>query len=99
MESDHNFYTGLVQDISRGGVFVATHDLRPIGTTYVLRLRLPGVDAGVVAEAVVRWVREASAHSDAPAGMGLQFVALSPEAHAAIHEFLRRRESIFYDVD
>ena len=28
LESDHNFYTGLTQNISAGGLFIATHHLR-----------------------------------------------------------------------
>ena len=31
LESDHNFYTGLTQNISAGGLFIATHVLRKIG--------------------------------------------------------------------
>ena len=32
LESDHNFYTGLTQNISSGGVFIATHHLRRSAT-------------------------------------------------------------------
>ena len=42
LESDHNFYTGLTQNISSGGVFIATHHLRRIGDRITLKFTLPG---------------------------------------------------------
>ena len=44
LESDHNFYTGLTQNISSGGVFIATHHLRRIGDRITLKFTLPGSD-------------------------------------------------------
>ena len=35
--SDHNVYTGFTEDISSGGLFVATHDILPIGTRFLER--------------------------------------------------------------
>ena len=43
LESDHNFYTGLTQNISSGGVFIATHHLRKIGDRITLKFTLPGL--------------------------------------------------------
>ena len=42
LESDHNFYTGLTQNISSGGLFIATNALRKIGDRITLKFSLPG---------------------------------------------------------
>ncbi len=44
LESDHNFYTGLTQNISSGGVFIATHHLRRIGDRITLKFTLPELE-------------------------------------------------------
>jgi uncharacterized protein (TIGR02266 family) len=102
LESDSNFYTGLTQDISTGGLFVSTHKLRKIGEHVVVKFGLPGVDGRIVVECEVRWVREPDplqGHrpSDHAPGMGLKFLDLSPESRRIIVSFLRARDSIFYD--
>lgn len=99
-ESASNFFTGLTQDISRGGLFVATHALRKVGERISLSFKLPGEDKPIEVEADVRWVRENTALQRTETyGMGLQFVNLAPEAAAAIDRFMSKRDSIFYDVD
>jgi uncharacterized protein (TIGR02266 family) len=102
LESDSNFYTGLTQDISTGGLFVSTHRLRKIGQHMMVRFSLPGSPAPVMVECEVRWVREAGPLHDErafeqPAGMGLKFLTLSPESRLAITSFLKKRDSIYYD--
>ncbi|HXU81703.1 MAG TPA: TIGR02266 family protein [Polyangia bacterium] len=101
-ESDSNFYTGLTQDISSGGLFVSTHKLRKIGQRMMVKFGLPGSPQPVMVECEVRWLREPGPlHDhrsvDHPPGMGLKFLNLSPESRTAIDYFLRRRDSIFYD--
>lgn len=99
LESDHNFYTGLTQNISAGGLFIATHHLRRIGDRIVLKFTLPGSDKAVEVETEVRWIRENSSlqRVDGATGMGVRFVNLSPEASAAINRFLQSRDSLYYD--
>jgi uncharacterized protein (TIGR02266 family) len=99
LESDHNFYTGLTQNISSGGVFIATHHLRRIGDRITLKFTLPGTDKTVAVETEVRWIRENTALQkvDGNTGMGVRFINLSPEASAAINAFVQARESLYYD--
>jgi uncharacterized protein (TIGR02266 family) len=99
LESDHNFYTGLTQNISSGGVFIATHHLRKIGDRITLKFTLPGSPKAVEVETEVRWIRENTAlmRADGGTGMGVRFINLSPEAKAAIDGFLQSRESLYYD--
>lgn len=98
MESDHNFYTGLTQDISTGGLFVATHRLRKVGEHLLVAFTLPGRTERISVETEVRWIRSLPVpNADAPVGMGLRFVNLTTEARLAIAMFLRHRDSLFYD--
>jgi uncharacterized protein (TIGR02266 family) len=100
LESEHNFFTGLTQDLSAGGVFVATNSRPVIGERVQVRITLPTSPTPLDILTVVRWVRM----RDLPggggkAGVGLLFVELSPEARRAIEAFLTQRESLFVDVD
>jgi uncharacterized protein (TIGR02266 family) len=99
LESDHNFYTGLTQNISSGGLFIATNVIRKIGDRITLKFSLPGTTEMVSVETEVRWIRENSAlHKvDGSTGMGVRFVNLSPVASAAIQKFLESRDSLYYD--
>jgi uncharacterized protein (TIGR02266 family) len=99
LSSDSNFYTGLTQDISTGGLFVATHQLHRVGQHVTVHLTLPGAPQAVTVDCEVRWIREVSAlnGSDATTGMGLKFLSISPQARLAISSFLQARDSIFYD--
>ena len=99
LESEHNFYTGLTQNISAGGLFIATHHLRKIGDRITLKFQLPGSEKAVEVETEVRWLRENSALNrvDGATGMGVRFINLSPAATAAITQFLSSRDSLYYD--
>jgi uncharacterized protein (TIGR02266 family) len=99
IESDSNFFMGLTEDISTGGIFIATYDVRTIGSPMTINFTLP--DGHLVsAEGVVRWVREyQGGDSDAEhmPGMGVQFTALTEQDQHAIEAFVRYRQPIFYD--
>jgi uncharacterized protein (TIGR02266 family) len=99
LESDHNFYTGLTQNISSGGVFIATHHIRRIGDRITLKFTLPGSEKVLDVETEVRWIRENSAlqRVEGAQGMGVRFINLSPEASAAINAFVQSRDSLYYD--
>ena len=99
LESEHNFYTGLTQNISAGGLFIATHHLRRIGDRIALKFQLPGSEQSVAVETEVRWIRENSSlqRVDGATGMGVRFINLSPEATNAIQSFLSTRDSLYYD--
>jgi uncharacterized protein (TIGR02266 family) len=99
-ESDHNFYTGLTSDLSGGGLFVATHQIRSVGERVQLHFTLPTLREPIEAVTEVRWVRATPMPSGGgEAGMGLQFLQLAPQAKEAIKAFLKKRDSLFFDVD
>jgi uncharacterized protein (TIGR02266 family) len=96
--SEHNFYAGFAENLSAGGVFIATHNLKPVGSKIELSINLPdGVQMRAMGE--VRWIRVFNEASDTPPGMGVRFSEISPEAVASIDAFLARREPLFFDDD
>jgi len=96
--SEHNFYTGFVENMSSGGLFVATHDPVSIGELYELTFSVPGLNRSCTATCEVRWVREYNPLApDTVPGMGLRFKQLDPDARAAIELFIRHRDPIFFD--
>ena len=98
LASEHNFYSGITSDLSEGGVFVATHVPAQIGERLAMELRLPGRTDTYRVEGIVRWVRDLRVTCDGvPPGFGMQFTGLSPDALAAIHQFVAQRDSIFFE--
>ena len=95
--SDHNFYVGLVENLSAGGVFVATHLLKPVGEVIEFTIHLPDSNDVVAGTGEVRWIREYADSGDTPPGMGVRFLELSVGSVQAIERFLARREPLFYD--
>jgi uncharacterized protein (TIGR02266 family) len=94
--SDSNLFTGFTNDVSAGGVFVATLELMPIGTHVDVAFNLPG-GQHIEGRGEVRWLRE---HDDrnpeAFPGMGIQFVDLPLTAVGAIQQFAAEREPMFF---
>jgi uncharacterized protein (TIGR02266 family) len=94
--SDSNFFTGFSTDISEGGIFVATVETVPRGTTVELDFTLPG-GRPLKARGVVRWLREPNNHTpDLMPGVGVQFQDLQPEVASMISDFVRKREPLFF---
>jgi uncharacterized protein (TIGR02266 family) len=98
LQSDSNFYIGLTENLSDGGIFVATHLVQPIGTVVAMTLRLPNRRVPLVTAGIVRWVREFSETLEAPPGMGIEFESLSEDDRRSIHEFLEARAPMFFDM-
>jgi uncharacterized protein (TIGR02266 family) len=97
--SDHNFYVGFVENMSVGGVFIATHMLRAVGDVFELAVHLPNSDAIVKGIGEVRWIREYSERSNVPPGMGVRFIQLESGCQEIIEKFLASREPMFFDDD
>ena len=97
VSSESNFYVGFADNISKGGLFVATHDLLPIGQTLLLQFRLPEQQEPIEVEAVVRWQRT---HSDPDNGVlpgfGAQFVDLDDDECARLQDFINSRAPLFH---
>lgn len=95
--TDHNFFVGLAENISEGGVFVATHEVRAIGTRLVIELQLPSHSGKIRATCEVRWTRVYDDASDAPPGMGLMFLDLAEPDAIVIRGFVEQRAPLFWE--
>jgi uncharacterized protein (TIGR02266 family) len=111
MKGDNNFYAGLSENISEGGVFIATHHVLPIGTPVTLSFTLPTADTALSVFGTVQWVRgpDATASTEnvfgagreipgVMPGLGVQFHGVAPDALRAIREFVKRRSPVFFDA-
>ncbi len=97
LNSDSNFYMGLTQNLSNGGLFVATHLVKPIGTEVEISLRVPAREGPLSLRGVVRWVRERQ-HDEAWPGMGIEFENPSADDLRVIEDFLATRTPLFFDM-
>jgi uncharacterized protein (TIGR02266 family) len=108
MMGDNNFYTGLTEDISEGGIFIATYHSLPIWTPVVLSFTLPNSQRMLSVHGQVKWLRDHSATvnqgvnfgtdmSPVKPGMGIQFTDVDEEAMCAVRWFLRCRTPDFFD--
>lgn len=98
MQTEHNFYMGLTENLSEGGLFIATYDALPLGTKLDLTLKLPET-APIKVKVEVRWVREYNQFTESMApGVGVQFQDLAEGDQKVITSFLAQRDPILYDA-
>lgn len=97
IHSHTNFFTGFTQDISSGGLFVATYDILSIGTKINVNFSVP--DGPVLScDGIVRWVREYNDQNpEMEPGMGIQFSKLSREDRKAINHYIAVNPPMFYE--
>ena len=96
LESDHNFFAGITDNISEGGVFVAMPDPLARGAEVTFDLII-GEERHHI-EGEVCWVRtKQMASADSPAGCGIRWKKISDEALKAIQRFIRGRDTLFYE--
>ncbi|MFP4600243.1 MAG: TIGR02266 family protein [Persicimonas sp.] len=97
MTSDSNFYVGFADNVSEGGLFVATHELLPIGDTIDLEFRLPDQDEPFEVKAEICWHRTVSDRRNGVLpGFGARFVDLDDEDHDRLQSFVDDREPLFH---
>lgn len=97
IEGENVPYTGLLKDISEGGVFLTTDERHAIGDRLHIRFSFPTIEEPINVNVVVRWVRDAYSEGGMLPGVGVQFVDMAPEVTAAINQFIRDKEVAFYD--
>lgn len=94
LTSDSQFFAGITGDIARGGVFVCTYRVLPIGTLVDLTFSLP--DGAVIATTgKVRWHRPES--PGIPPGLGVSFEALDPQQRTQIDAFCKDRAPLYWE--
>lgn len=95
--SNDSFFVGFSENLSEGGVFVATFCPPAVGEQVDLSVDLEGSPALLV-KGVVRWHR--MSESGEPTGCGVQFVGLHPEQEDILNGALERAQKtpLFYDL-
>jgi uncharacterized protein (TIGR02266 family) len=84
-DTDHNEYSGYTENISEGGVFIATASPLAIGEPLEVRIAL-ATGEELVIRTRVAWLRQAG--DEAAGGMGVQFVDLTDEVRDRIRKFV-----------
>ncbi len=85
-------------DLSSGGMFVVTQRALPIGTNVALAFELPNGTALEVL-GVVQWQTSGGQTTTGvarPAGIGIAFFCLDPDAKAVLETFCAAREPLYY---
>ncbi len=98
LHTEHNFYAGLTENISEGGLFIATHENLPLGTQMNLSVTLPDHEPFEV-KGEVRWLREYNDFtSDVSPGIGVAFNDLPGARRKLIEQFIRKRSPLLYET-
>jgi len=88
LRSETQLWGASVHNISEGGLFVVTRELKPIGSELDLTLRLPPPQGAVAIRGVVRWIGENASNHEVPLGMGIEFESLGGDSLRALRSFL-----------
>jgi len=98
IQSEHNFYSGVANNISEGGLFIATMVPPPVGAEIGFELVLGGERFLVMA--VVCWVRDEGASSpDVPPGCGVRWLQIEDGMLDSIQRFVSVRQTDLYEDD
>jgi uncharacterized protein (TIGR02266 family) len=84
-------FSEFTRNINEGGLFIETESPPPTETRVSLQFQLPGSSEPILARGRVTRVQPAS--ESGPAGMGVEFEHLSPDARVRIDELVRRLRS------
>jgi uncharacterized protein (TIGR02266 family) len=110
LHGGHNFYLGVSENLSEGGLFVVTYMKLEIGEIVEVEFTLPTLDRPCRVVGEVRWARTADCnraeHNNYGTvddehhrpGYGIQFKAVRNEDQNAIEQFLATRQPDFYEA-
>lgn len=88
------FVERFAPNVTRGGLFLATRNLRPVGEIVTFEILLADGSVALAGDGKVSWTRAPDPAQPAkPFGMGLQFVALRPASRAVLLRLLKAKES------
>lgn len=98
--SANTFFTGFTENISEGGLFIATEAPFEIGDELDVTLSLMGKEPAPY-KVVVRWIRPPGAIGGLPAGMGVQFKTITEADRVKLQEFIDSgvKDTLFFDLD
>ena len=95
----HQFFTGFTENISAGGLFIATYQTEPVGSRFQVQFTIPNLPHQFNVACEVRWVRVYN--EDAPVeqmpGMGVRFLDLSDEERGMLNMFISTTDTLFFE--
>jgi len=100
LRSSNNFFTGFSENISEGGLFVATEAPHPLGTVLEVTVSVMGSEP-MNLRGEIAWIRPTNARGGLPAGFGLRFLGLEAHEQKALQKFVdsRVKDTLFFDLD
>jgi len=100
LRNENTFFTGFSENVSEGGLFVATEAPYEVGERVELGLSIMG-GAPASLRGIVRWVRPGGTPGGLPAGMGIQFLDLDERVREALQKFVDSgaKDTLFFDLD
>lgn len=83
------YHVRRITNISRGGLFIRTQDILPVGTEIEISFRLPNHTKPIQSRVRVMWTyRQPASVAMNSSGMGVQFLQIQDDDKAAIQAFI-----------
>jgi uncharacterized protein (TIGR02266 family) len=86
------FIERYAANISRGGIFLVSRELHPVGTELCFEVRTAEGASAFNAKGVVCWSRNADAAKQLPPGLGIQFTEIDDENRAVVERMVTTAE-------
>jgi uncharacterized protein (TIGR02266 family) len=87
------FIERFASNVTRGGIFIASREPRPVGSEVRFEVQLMNGTAVLTGEGRVTWVKEFNpAEPQRAHGMGVQFTVVDPASRPLLERLLRKRE-------
>lgn len=88
------FIEKFAPNVTRGGVFLASRNPRPVGEIFAFEVLLEGGEVALAGDGKVTWVKAFDpAIPNRPHGMGVQFLRLDAPSRDALNRMLARKAS------
>jgi uncharacterized protein (TIGR02266 family) len=88
------FVEKFAPNVTRGGVFLASRNIAPVGAVIPFEIQLMNGDVVLAGQGKVSWVKEwSAAEPNRPYGMGVQFISVDPATKPILARLLRARET------
>ncbi len=92
----NKFFTDFAENLSAGGMFIATRKPLPPGTSIIVEFMLPDTALKVKTRAEVVWARKNTSSPSKKRGMGIKFYDLSNEDKKKIDLLVSRLRTGMY---
>ena len=88
------FAEKFAPNVTRGGVFLASRNVQPVGTMISFEIQLAGGEAVLAGQGRVTWVKDFDpAEPNRAFGMGVQFVTVEPATKPILARIIRLKDA------